>query len=145
MDLHRPSSCAPVCDAEQVMHPVGSRSDYEARIAFRRREEQALEALETQITELWGHINAATAQFLALLAEFDRRGGWAQEGIASCSHWLNWQCGISRVAAREKVRTARALESLPKIAAAFGAGVSAETPSKPTARRGWRRIMRHGE
>ena len=37
-------------------------------------------------------------------------------------HWLNWQCGISRVAAREKVRTARALESLPKIAAAFGEG-----------------------
>ena len=122
MDLRYPSSCAPVCDAERVAHPVSSRADFEARIAFRRREEQALEALEAQITELWGHINAATAQFLALLAEFDRRGGWAQEGIASCSHWLNWQCGISRAAAREKVRTARALESLPRIAAAFGEG-----------------------
>ena len=52
------------------------------------------------------------------------RSSTAEEAgrIASCSHWLNWQCGISRVAAREKVRTARALESLPKIAAAFGEG-----------------------
>lgn len=78
MDLHRPSSCAPVCDAEQTLaRPVCSRAGFEARIAARRDEEQALEALEAQITELWGHINAATAQCLALLAEFDRRGGWA--------------------------------------------------------------------
>ncbi|MCY3817709.1 MAG: DUF222 domain-containing protein, partial [Gammaproteobacteria bacterium] len=47
---------------------------------------------------------------------------WAQHGMASCAQWLNWQCGIGAVAAREKVRTARALESLPKISAAFGEG-----------------------
>ena len=72
--------------------------------------------------ELWGNINAATARFLELVAEFDRREGWAQHGTASCAQWLNWQCGIGRVAATEKVRTARALESLPKISAAFGKG-----------------------
>ena len=88
----------------------------------RQCEEAELEALESRITELWGHINAATAQFLALLAEFDRREGWAQHGVASCAHWLNWQCGISAGAAREKVRVARALTSLPKIAQAFGEG-----------------------
>ena len=71
---------------------------------------------------MWGHINAATAHFLTLVAEFDRREGWAQHGMASCAQWLNWQCGIGAVAAREKVRTARALESLPKISAAFGEG-----------------------
>ena len=87
-----------------------------------QREEAALEALEAEITQLWGHINAATAHFLALLAEFDRREGWAQHGIASCAHWLSWQCGIGPVAAREKVRVARALTSLPKIAGAFGEG-----------------------
>ena len=92
------------------------------RMAARAREDQALESLEAEITELWGHINAATARFLTLLAEFDRREGWAQHGLSSCAQWLNWQCGISRVAAREKVRTARALESLPKISAAFGEG-----------------------
>ena len=94
----------------------------DAWVAERRREKAELNALESQITELWGHINGATAQFLALLAEFDRREGWAQHGVASCAHWLNWQCGISAGAAREKVRVARALTSLPKISEAFGEG-----------------------
>jgi hypothetical protein len=35
---------------------------------------------------------------------------------------LNWQCGIGAVAAREKVRVARALEQLPEIADAFAKG-----------------------
>ena len=123
MDFHRTASHAPVRDVDRV----GARVDYpspnaDVRIAERDCEDRALETLEAEITELWGHINAATARFLALLAEFDRREGWAQHGLSSCAHWLNWQCGISRVAAREKVRTARALESLPKIAAAFGEG-----------------------
>ena len=132
MDLHRTSSRAPVCDAErppsgafelpaasaaQFAHP-----DADVRIAARVREEKALDALEAQITRLWGHINSATAQFLALIAEFDRKEGWAQHGMASCARWLSWQCGIGPVAAREKVRTARALESLPKIAKDFGEG-----------------------
>ena len=132
MDLHRTSSRAPVCDAErppsgafelpaasaaQFAHP-----DADVRIAARFREEEALNTLEAQITQLWGRINAATAQFLALVAQFDRKEGWAEHGMASCAQWLNWQCGIGRMAAREKVRTARALESLPKIAEAFGEG-----------------------
>ena len=123
MDFHRTASHAPVRDAE--LPPAGAvypSPNADVRLAKRDCEDQALDALEAEITELWGHINAATAQFLTLLAEFDRREGWAQHGLSSCAHWLNWQCGISRVAAREKVRTARALESLPKIAAAFGEG-----------------------
>ena len=31
-----------------------------------------------QITELAGHLNAAHARWLALIAEFDRRRGWAE-------------------------------------------------------------------
>ena len=102
-----------------VQHP---QPGSDAWMAERQCEEAELEALESRITELWGHINAATAQFLVLLAEFDRREGWAQHGVASCAHWLNWQCGISAGAAREKVRVARALTSLPKITEAFGEG-----------------------
>ncbi len=98
------------------------RPGSEEWMAERTREKAELDKLEARITELWGPINAATAQFLALLAEFDRKEGWAQHGVASCAHWLNWQCGISSGAAREKVRTARALESLPKIRKAFSAG-----------------------
>ena len=40
----------------------------------------------------------------------------------SCAHWLSWQCGLSPGAAREHVRVARALESLPLIEAAFAEG-----------------------
>ena len=142
MDLHRPTSAAPVRDAEfpaagansvklppadGVERPSADKARYPhpdaaVRMAERQHEEEALKALEAEITQLWGHINAATAHFLALLAEFDRREGWAQHGIASCAHWLSWQCGIGPVAAREKVRVARALTSLPKIAGAFGEG-----------------------
>ena len=138
MDLHCTASHASNCDAELpaviagsvefspgvAVEPPSARAAQFVHpdAAARVREEGALEALEAQITRLWGHINAATAQFLALLAEFDRKEGWAQHGMASCAHWLSWQCGIGPVAAREKVRTARALESLPKIAEAFGEG-----------------------
>lgn len=79
-------------------------------------------ALANQITELAGHINAANYRFLSLIAEFDRRGGWSDGATQSCAHWLNWKCGISFCAAREKVRTARALESLPKISEAMQRG-----------------------
>ena len=107
----------PAADAAQFAHP-----DADVRMAERQRKEKALGALEVQIMELWGNINAATARFLELVAEFDRKEGWAQHGMASCAQWLSWQCGIGRVAATEKVRTARALESLPKISEAFGEG-----------------------
>jgi hypothetical protein len=85
--------------------------------------EQALRDLEAELFELWGHLNAATYRFLELVAEFDRNRGWEQHGVASCAQWLSWQCGIGRVAAREKVRVARALESLPKIGDSFRRGV----------------------
>ena len=80
---------------------------------------QQTEALAREITRLCGHINAANYRLLCLIAEFDRTEGWAGAGIRSCAHWLQWQCGISLGPAREKVRVARKLEQLPKIAAAF--------------------------
>jgi hypothetical protein len=78
--------------------------------------------LVSEITTLAGHLNAANARFLALIAELDRRRGWAEFGVKSCAHWLNWQCGIDLGAAREKVRVARALAGVPQIAAAMAAG-----------------------
>ncbi len=51
-----------------------------------------------------------------------RREGWFQWGILSCAHWLNWKCGIGMGAARDKVRVARSLESLPNISEAFRSG-----------------------
>ena len=73
--------------------------------------------LENNITQLAAHINAANCQFLYLIAEFDRREAWGHEGVKSCTHWLNWKCGISLGAAREKLRVAKALPALSKVSA----------------------------
>jgi len=75
-----------------------------------------------RITELAGHLNAANARWLELIAEFDRRRGWAEWGVKSCAHWLNWKCGLALGAAREKLRTAHALRQLPQIAGAMAQG-----------------------
>ena len=86
-------------------------------------EDQALrERLEDEITTLAGHLNAANYRLIKLLDEFDRRDGWCGVGIRSLAHWLNFKCGIGKLAAREKVRVARALRDLPKIDAAFERG-----------------------
>lgn len=83
---------------------------------------QSLAGLRHQIVELAGHLNAAHYRFLMLIAEWDRRKGWSDGATQSCAHWLNWACGINMGAAREKVRTAHALENLPLIAAAMQRG-----------------------
>ena len=81
-----------------------------------------LERLEHEITELAAHIHAATCRWLLLVAELDRREGWASWGAISCAEWLSWRCGIAPGAAREQVRVARALSSLPLMRAAFERG-----------------------
>jgi len=80
------------------------------------------ESLEAELTALWCHISAATYRFLELLARYDREEGWRHHGLAGCAQWLNWQCGIGPVAAREKLRVAHALEGLPKISEAMRSG-----------------------
>jgi Domain of unknown function (DUF222)/HNH endonuclease len=80
------------------------------------------EGLEREICELGGHINAATARWLALVGEFDRREGWAEWGCRSCTHWLSYRCGVSPAAAREQVRVARRVAELPRLRAAFARG-----------------------
>jgi Domain of unknown function (DUF222)/HNH endonuclease len=81
-----------------------------------------LQRLERDITELAAHINAASFQLLELVGIYDEQQGWVQHGLASCAHWLQWQCGTNLAAAREKVRVARALPDLPKISGAFREG-----------------------
>ena len=80
------------------------------------------DALEAKVTELWGHLNAATYRFLTMIAQLDREKAYERHGLANLAQWLNWQCGIGAVAAREKVRVARALEQLPEISDAFAKG-----------------------
>ncbi|MFU8764346.1 MAG: DUF222 domain-containing protein [Haliea sp.] len=75
------------------------------------------------ITLLSAQMNAANHRLLRLIAEFDRCGGWREQGtFRSCAHWLVAHCGITLGAAREKVRVARQLEVLPEVNEAFSEG-----------------------
>lgn len=81
-----------------------------------------LAALEHEITELASHIHAATCRWLCLVAEYDRREGWASWSCRSCAHWVSWRCGVALIAAREHVRVARRLDSMPLVREAFAEG-----------------------
>jgi len=80
-----------------------------------------LERLGDEIAELAAHLDAATARLLDLIREFDARGGWGN-GFRSCAHWLSWRIGLELGAAREHVRVARALDSLPRLSQALARG-----------------------
>jgi len=82
----------------------------------------AAEQLGAEITELCSYIYAAESRLLTLIREFDEKEYWAEQGLCSCAHWLNFKCGIGMNAAREKVRVAHALNKLPKISEEFARG-----------------------
>jgi len=77
--------------------------------------------LGDEIAELSAHLEAATARLLDLIREFDARGGW-NTGFRSCAAWLAWRVGLDLGAARERVRVARALGTLPLLARALARG-----------------------
>ena len=77
--------------------------------------------LGERIADLAARINIATHDMLALVAEFDRREGWA-DNFTSCAEWLAWRTGRTLAAARENVRVAHALKALPLTAAAMKSG-----------------------
>jgi uncharacterized protein DUF222 len=81
----------------------------------------ALDRVGDEIAELSAHLEAATARLLDLIREFDARGGW-NTGFRSCAAWLSWRVGLDLGAARERVRVARALATLPRLAQALGRG-----------------------
>src|SRR5262245_7542227 len=74
-----------------------------------------------EIAELSAHLDAATARLLDLIRDFDAREGWGN-GFRSCADWLSWRVGLDKGAARERVRVARALGTLPRLARAFACG-----------------------
>ena len=80
-----------------------------------------LERLGDEIARLSAEVDVATARLLTLIREFDDRRGW-NNGFRSCADWLAWRVGLDLGAAREKVRVARALGSLPRLALAFERG-----------------------
>ncbi len=95
------------------IHSLTVRADHE-RVA-------ELHRLGDEIAELSAHLDAATARLLDLIREFDARGGW-NNGFSSCAAWLSWRVGLDLGAARERVRVARALGTLPLLAQALARG-----------------------
>ncbi|MEQ9569708.1 MAG: DUF222 domain-containing protein [Longimicrobiales bacterium] len=102
-----PTYGAAVADA--AVDPAGERAD-------------ALLELGDRIAELDRSIRVAEAEMMRLIVEFDDARGWAVAGFPNCAEWLAWRISIRANAARERVRTARALAGLPQAAAALAAG-----------------------
>jgi hypothetical protein len=80
-----------------------------------------LKRLGDDIAILSAHLDAASARLLDLIRRFDAEGGW-NNGFRSCAEWLSWRTGLDLGAARQKVRVARALPNLPRIAQALARG-----------------------
>ncbi len=126
--------------------------------------------LGERIVELAARINIATYEMLTLIAEFDRREGWA-DAFNSCAEWLAWSTGRTIGTCRENVRVAHALQDLPKTSAEMEAGRLSYTKVRAITRvatkategelleladkgsaaelermvRGWRHLSRDGE
>jgi Domain of unknown function (DUF222) len=81
-----------------------------------------LELLGDRIVETAALIDGATHRLLTDLRTFDEERGWRKQGAVSAAHWLAWKAGISLGPAREHVRVARALASLPTVDEAMRRG-----------------------
>jgi hypothetical protein len=85
-------------------------------------EGRSVEELDAAIGRLVRQMNSECYRMLVLVREFDDRFGWKKWSFKTCAEWLAWRGDMSLSAAREKVRAAHALKSLPAISAAFEQG-----------------------
>ena len=105
-NFRTPASPTPASPTPASVLPSGPASDSDP--------------LGDEIAALCAHINAATYRLLTLLRVYDEEERW--QGCRSCAHWLSWRTSISIGPAREKVRVARCLPSLPHISGALARG-----------------------
>ncbi|WP_193105071.1 HNH endonuclease signature motif containing protein [Brachybacterium sp. FME24] len=81
------------------------------------------ESLGERVQQQAAVIAEATCELLLMVGDFDARNGvgWFV-GLKSTAHWLAWSCSMSPGTAREHVRVARALPSMPAAVTEFRAG-----------------------
>jgi hypothetical protein len=79
-------------------------------------------ALEDKIGEFSALAHAALAQVAQASAEFDAIDGWGAGGIRSFQHWLTIKAGFDMHTGGELLRVGQAMNTLPKLAAAFATG-----------------------
>ncbi|MBK7536564.1 MAG: DUF222 domain-containing protein [Myxococcales bacterium] len=83
---------------------------------------EEVQALGEHIAEQAVHLDAAMHRLLADLRTFDAAGGWYRQGFRTCAHWLSWRVGWDLGTAREHLRVARALHTLPQVSEALSSG-----------------------
>ena len=81
------------------------------------------EHLADEIARTAAHLDAAAHRLLTCIRMFDESGEWHRQGALSCAHWLTWRISLDPNTAREKVRVARALATLPEIDSALRQGL----------------------
>jgi Domain of unknown function (DUF222) len=86
--------------------------------------ERSQHSYRASVLEAGGTWHAQHHRLLQRIAELDRSGEWAADGVPSCAHWLTDALQTQLSTAREWVRVARALAALPEVDAAFADGVS---------------------
>lgn len=131
-NLNTGNGAAHAGSIEQLSHSSGLSPDMaircpaaktpSARVRAACSLDKRINSLADSLISSARDIGSENARFLSRLAEFDKLEGWKVLFHRSCAHWLNAYCGISLVAAREKVRVARALCDLPAINAALAMG-----------------------
>jgi Domain of unknown function (DUF222) len=77
---------------------------------------------------------AAQAEWLLALADFDAAQGWALDGQLSCADWLIWRARMSRSTAYEKLQVARALRRRSVLREAFTSGRISYSATRAMAR-----------
>jgi Domain of unknown function (DUF222)/HNH endonuclease len=78
--------------------------------------------LEEQIVELQARMRALDAEWLALIAEYDRSHDWQASGYASAANGVRHLCRMNTGHAAADVALARKTAELAKTAAALAAG-----------------------
>src|SRR6266516_7956676 len=78
--------------------------------------------IEEDFAELHRSIELLEAERLRRLAEIERRGLYSRDGHLSVASWLVSRFKVAWGAAKDMVRTARALEQMPRARSALGDG-----------------------
>ncbi|MBI2237471.1 MAG: DUF222 domain-containing protein, partial [Actinobacteria bacterium] len=80
------------------------------------------EGLEADFAELERATDVLSAERLRRLAEIERRGSYRRDGYLSVSSWLTQRFRMAWSVALHQVRTARALQGMPKTREALAEG-----------------------
>ena len=87
-----------------------------------REREAAAKAVEDDLAQACGALNAATARLVSVLARALEARAHEGTGIHSPEQWVAWKCGVSAGRAHRLVAMARRMGALPRAASAFESG-----------------------